>query len=381
MRRTLFPSRREPRPEPTEFVPGDLTGLFASPRWLRDLGRSAWLAVGVVLLVVGMVALLSLTDVIVMPVIAATVAAAVAAPAVAALERRGVPRAAAAALLLVAGVVLAIAVVTMILAGISSQFDDLGDRLVSAREAITGWLGHLGVDRQTGDDASRDVSAALSTVVPALLRGVGGGLSALSSVVFFLALTALSLFFLLKDGPLIRRWAEGATRVPDAVAHQMGDRVLSALRGYFFGVTIVAAYNAAVVVAGAAIVGVPLLGPIAVVTFLAAYVPYIGAWSAGVFVVLIALGGEGTDAAVAMIVVQLLANGILQQLVQPFAYGAALGIHPLAVLIVTIGGGALFGAPGLILAAPLTAAATRIAADLSSDRANAAPPTAEAPHT
>ena len=57
-----------------------------------------------------------------------------------------------------------------------------------------------------------------------------------------------------------------------------------------------------------------------------------------------------------MAVLQLLANGILQQMVQPFAYGAALGIHPLAVLIVTIGGGALFGAAGLILAAPLTSA-------------------------
>jgi hypothetical protein len=31
-----------------------------------------------------------------------------------------------------------------------------------------------------------------------------------------------------------------------------------------------------------------------------------------------------------MAVVQLLANGLLQQLVQPIAYGAALGIHPLA---------------------------------------------------
>jgi len=50
-----------------------------------------------------------------------------------------------------------------------------------------------------------------------------------------------------------------------------------------------------------------------------------------------------------MIVIQLLANGLLQQLVQPFAYGAALGIHPLAVLVVTIGGGALFGAVGLVL--------------------------------
>ena len=66
-----------------------------------------------------------------------------------------------------------------------------------------------------------------------------------------------------------------------------------------------------------------------------------------------------------MVVVQLLANGVLQQLVQPFAYGAALGIHPLAVLVVTIAGGALFGAVGLILAAPLTAAATKISADLA----------------
>jgi predicted PurR-regulated permease PerM len=55
-------------------------------------------------------------------------------------------------------------------------------------------------------------------------------------------------------------------------------------------------------------------------------------------------------------------------MIQPIAYGATLGIHPLAVLIVTIGGGALFGAVGLILAAPLTAAATRIAADLAASR-------------
>ena len=71
---------------------------------------------------------------------------------------------------------------------------------------------------------------------------------------------------------------------------------------------------------------------------------------------LLALGGAGTDAAAGMIVIQLLANGALQQMVQPFAMGAALGIHPLAVLIVTIGGGALFGAVGLILAAPITCA-------------------------
>ena len=70
-------------------------------------------------------------------------------------------------------------------------------------------------------------------------------------------------------------------------------------------------------------------------------------------------------------VIILLANGILQQIVQPIAYGATLGIHPLAVLIVTIAAGSLFGTVGLVLAAPLTAAAVRISADLARARAKA----------
>jgi putative heme transporter len=137
----------------------------------------------------------------------------------------------------------------------------------------------------------------------------------------------------------------------------------------------VAVFNALVVSIGALILGVPLIGTIVVVTFVGAYIPYLGAWGAGAFTVLIALGGAGTDAAIGMAVVQLLANGVLQQLIQPIAYGAALGIHPLAVLIVTIGGGALFGAVGLILGAPLTAAVTKISADLARVRAEErAPP-------
>ena len=86
---------------------------------------------------------------------------------------------------------------------------------------------------------------------------------------------------------------------------------------------------------------------------------------------LIALGSEGPKPRLAMAVIALLANGVLQQIIQPIAYGAALGIHPLAVLIVTIAGGALFGTVGLVLAAPLTAAGVRIASDLARARAQA----------
>jgi putative heme transporter len=347
------------------FEAHDLTGLFTAPRWLKDLGRSAWLAVGVTLSVVGAVWILALTQTIVAPVITAAVVAAVASPLLHRLQSLGLPRAIGAALLLVGAVVLGAAVVLIIVGGITGEADSLRKELASAKNTLAVWAEDLGVDRDAAESGKDDASATVSDAVPALLGGLAVGIKALSSLVVFLGLTALSLFFLLKDGPVIRGWAEGHMRVPRPVAHQIGNRVLESLRGYFFGVTMVAGFNAVVVGVGALILGIPLAGTIAAVTFLGAYIPYLGAWSAGAFAVLIALGGAGTDAAIGMIVVQLLANGILQQLVQPIAYGAALGIHPLAVLIVTIAGGALFGAVGLILAAPLTSAVTRIAADLS----------------
>jgi putative heme transporter len=364
-------------PVRTEFEPHDLTGFFAAPSWLRDLGTSAWFAVGVTLAVVGAVWILTLTQTIVAPVIAAAVVAAVASPLVAWLERRGLARGLAAAALLVGLIVLAATVVAVVIGGITSQVDDLRGLLSSAKDTIAGWLADVGIDRAAAEDATEDASSALSDAVPALLEGLAVGLTVLSSLVVFLSLTALSLFFLLKDGPQIRRWAEGHMRVPRPVAEAITGRVLQALRGYFLGVTLVAAFNAVVVGVGALILGVPLAGTIAAITFLGAYIPYLGAWGAGAFAVLIALGGAGTDAAAGMIVIQLLANGILQQMIQPIAYGAALALHPLAVLIVTIAGGALFGAVGLILAAPLTSAVTRIAADLSGARSAPVTPQAE----
>ena len=128
--------------------------------------------------------------------------------------------------------------------------------------------------------------------------------------------------------------------------------------------SIIAAFNAVVIGAAALIVGVPLAGTIAVVTFVGAYVPFVGAWVAGAFAVLIALGTVGTDAAVVMAVVSLLANSVLQQVIQPLVMGATLSLNPLVVLVVTIGAGALFGMVGLTLAAPLTSAAVHIVNEL-----------------
>lgn len=371
--------RRRPRPEPTvgpseeyvEIDPAQLTGIFNVPQWLRDLGLMAWLLVGVGLFIGGMVWLLGLTQVIVIPVIVAAVIAAVASPLVAKLNAHHVPRALGAALLLLAIIAVGVGVTVVIIAGITGLSGDISSQLDSAKDTIAGWLQDLGLDSSKADAAKTTASEGISDSASALLNGVTSGLSKLSSLGFFMAMTTLSLFFLLMDGPKIRLWAQGHLGVPEPVARTITQRVLDSLRGYFLGVTLVAAFNAAVVTVGCLLIGVPLVGTIAAVTFIGGYIPYLGAWSAAAFAVLIALGDGGADAAGEMIVVQLLANSVLQQLVQPFAMGAALGIHPLAVLIVTIGGGALFGGVGLILAAPLTSAIVKISGDLARARAEA----------
>jgi putative heme transporter len=142
-------------------------------------------------------------------------------------------------------------------------------------------------------------------------------------------------------------------------------------------VTIVATFNGVVVGIAAYLLDVPLAATIAVVTLVTAYVPFIGAVVSGVFAVMLALASGGTDVALIMLVVVILANGMLQNVVQPVAFGATLDLNPLAVLIVTIAAGSLFGMVGLVLAAPLASAAVHISRDLAIARAAVLSPSSE----
>jgi putative heme transporter len=358
-----------------EIDAGELSGLFSAPQWLRDLGLMAWFLVGVTVLLVGTVWLLSLTQTIVVPVTTAAIVAAVLSPLVRLLEGWRVPRGAGAAIVLLLVVAAGAGVAVLVLGGISDESANLNGHLQQAADRIQTALQDLGVSQDTAEQANADASGSISSAFHFLIEGLGKGIEKLASLAVFLSFTVLSLFFLLKDGPQIRKWTERHMRVPPPVAHTITGRTLGSLRGYFGGVTAVAVFNGVVIGLGALVLGVSQPGSIAVVNFVGAYIPYLGAWSAGAFTVLIALGSEGTDAALAMAVIVLLANGALQQMIQPIAFGAALDIHPLAVLVVTIAAGSLFGTIGLVLAAPLTSAAVKISADLARARAAPPPPT------
>jgi predicted PurR-regulated permease PerM len=354
-------------PEPSPLDPSHFARVFEPPLWLRDLGFMSWFLVGLLALLVGVIWLLGLTSTIVEPVTLGAVVAIVAAPLISRLERHRVPRAAGAAIVLLGLIGVIVVVVALVIGGIADQATQIRSTLTHSVDTIEQWFNDAGADDTAATKS--DVTNAVTTSGSTLLDGLASGIRNLTSLVFFLTFTCFSVFFLLKDGPSVKRWVDRHLGLPVELATLVTDNVKQAMRRYFLGVTLVATFNAVVVGLGALVLGVPLAGTIALVTFVTAYVPYVGAFVSGTFAVLLTLGSQGTETALVMLVIVILANGLLQNLFQPLAFGAALDLDPLAVLIVTIASGALFGMIGMILAAPLLSASVHVAREIGEARA------------
>lgn len=356
-----------------------LSAVFSAPRWLRDLGIASWLLVGVAALLVGLTWVLGLTSTIVVPILVGLVISTVGSPAVSWMHGHRVPRALGALVVLLFVIAIAVVIVLLVVGGVRAQSDTIAAEASAAADKFQQWLKDLGMNQSGASASSDDLKSSVSDIISVFTKGLAVGISGLASLGFFLAFTAFSTFMLLKDGPALRRWLNGHLAVPLLVADTITGRVVHSVRQYFLGTTIVAAFNAVVVGVGAWLLDVPLAGTIAVVTFVTAYIPFIGAFVSGAFAVVLALGANGTSTAAIMLVIVLLANGLLQNIVQPIAMGATLRMNPLLILFVTISAGAFFGTAGLILAAPLTAAAIHISGDLAKVRGTPESATASAP--
>ena len=363
-----------PAPTVVQIDASSLSRVFSAPMWLRDLGLLAWFLVGVIVILVALVYLFAVTAVIVGPVLVGCILATVAGPLVTRMQRHGIGRAGGAAIVLVGMLALGVLITLLVVGGLYDQSDEIKSSLSEAKDKIQSWLEDAGIDTSKTTDGA---ASGASDTTQQFVNGIETGIHDLTNLFFFLTFSAFSTFFLLKDGPTVKRFIDRNLGVPLPVATTITGNIVISLRRYFLGVTIVAAFNALVVGLAAWLLDVPLAGTIAVVTFVLAYIPYIGAFVSGAFAVLLALSSQGTTTALIMLVVVLLANGLLQNIVQPIAFGATLELSPLVVLIVSIGFGAIFGMVGLVLAAPLTSAAVKISRQLAQAKAEAAANEAE----
>ena len=101
--------------------------------------------------------------------------------------------------------------------------------------------------------------------------------------------------------------------------------------------------------------GFPLVIPIAIIVFLASFIPVVGAVVSGVLAVFVALVYLGPLPAVLMLAVVILVQQLEGHVLQPFIMGTAVKVHPLAVVLAVATGGFIAGIPGAFFAVPLVA--------------------------
>jgi putative heme transporter len=179
-----------------------------------------------------------------------------------------------------------------------------------------------------------------------------------------LAGTLLALFatlFILIDGRGIWNWVVRVfpSRARPAImgAGEAGWLTLST----FVRVQImVAAIDAVGIGLGAFILGLfyggfPLVIPIAIAVFLASFIPVVGAVVSGGMAVFIALVYLGPVPALIMLGVVILVQQVEGHVLQPLLVGAAVKVHPLAVVLAVATGGFIAGIPGALFAVPLVA--------------------------
>ncbi|SDC91895.1 Predicted PurR-regulated permease PerM [Sanguibacter gelidistatuariae] len=237
-------------------------------------------------------------------------------------------------------------------------FSDLRDKATEGLQQGLDWLstGPLGLDSTTIEKYLDDALAAIEKNTGTLLSGA---LSVTTTVGQVLAGAVIALFctlFFLMDGRRIWSWVVGLLpRHTRERTHQAGRRGLVTLASYARTQILVAFIDAVGIGAGAAILGVPLALPLAVLVFIGSFVPFVGAIFTGAMAVLVALVANGWPAGLIMLGVVLLVQQIESNVLQPWLMGQAVSMHPVAVLLVVTGGTLVAGIVGALFAVPIAA--------------------------
>ncbi len=139
------------------------------------------------------------------------------------------------------------------------------------------------------------------------------------------------------------------------VATEALDEASNRVSNYLLTQTLVNGGFGAVVAIGLLLIGVPNALLWGLLAGLLRFIPYFGAWVAAAMPVLLSLGYfEDWSRPLAVIGFFVVIELVLNNVVEPWLFGARTGLSPLAVLIAAIFWTWLWGPVGLLLAIPLT---------------------------
>ena len=252
-----------------------------------------------------------------------------------------------------------VGVVALVIPSFVDELDSIGPTLSQAIDDVEDWIVTSGPFDVSRTDA-RDVRALIAKEVGRFTEFENGAVAERAALVAkfltggFLALVLT--FFMLRDGRRFVGWASHvAGRDDDPRWRSSLIAAWTTLAGYLRGATMLGIIESSAIGLALSLSGGSLVAPVMLITFLAAYIPLVGAIFAGVVAVMVALVTGGVGAALIVAIVAVVVQQLDNELLAPLIYGRALNLHPIAILLSVVAGGALFGIVGTVLAVPVVA--------------------------
>ncbi|WPF66909.1 MULTISPECIES: AI-2E family transporter [unclassified Corynebacterium] len=274
------------------------------------------------------------------------------------LRRHRVPAALAALLTLLSFFLLIGAVFVFIAPDIVRQSGVLYLQAFDGIQRLRLWLEQppLNIGSSELDVVINEAATWLQEQAGAIAGGILSGVSTVTSIAVTLGVVLVLTFFFLKDGHRFLPW------VRDVAGQRQGwhatevlTRAWRTLGGFIRAQALVSLVDAIFIGLGLIIIGVPMALALAVITFVAGFIPIIGAFTAGALAVLIALVSLGVPQALATLVVVVAVQQLEGNILSPILQSRAMNLHPVIILVSVTIGGSLFGIVGAFLAVPAAA--------------------------
>jgi predicted PurR-regulated permease PerM len=288
-------------------------------------------------------------------------------PAVQFLSRRGVPRGLGTAAVFVLALLLFAGFVAAMAPLVSSQVRNLVaagptllDDLASRATTLPGELGTAVSDWLTAQAA--EVPRRIPSLAGSLLGGALGFGSTLAGGVLQALTGALVTFYLVADGPRLRRTLSSRLE-PESQREflQVWELAIAKTGGYVYSRALTAVASALFHTVAFTLIEVPY--PIALgvwVGILSSLVPVVGTYIAGALPIAITLADRPV-AALWVLGVIVVYQQVENYLVAPKITEHALELHPALAFVSVLVGGALLGAAGALLALPAAAIVAALA--------------------
>jgi predicted PurR-regulated permease PerM len=339
------------------------------------LAAYSWRFLAIGLAASAVVAVLVRLRVVLFPIIIATFLSVALSPIARLLRRRRVPAgiASAMSLLLLLGVLAGVA--ALIVPTVADELGSIGPTITDATDAVERWLIE---DMDVTEERLEQVRDQLGEATRAAISGSGsrlvGGAVLLGEVVAGAILCLFLTFFMVKDGERFHRFLLGLLPEPRReLADRLARRGWRTLGGYLRGSALLGLVEATIIGTAMAITGAGLVPAVMAVTFLAAFVPFVGAIVAGVLATAVTFATAGSGPAIVIAIVAVVVQQLDNDLLAPVVYGKSLDVHPVAVLLGVAAGGAIGGLPLAVLAVPLVALTFNLLAEWRDARGDELP--------